>query len=173
MAHLLIDKEILIRPGKSVGNFSLGQDMQSVAKILGEPDAGDAAMGKAWGIWYDKGSKDSKNEEIAIYSAYSDSTMIAKAIKQIRVTSGKFKTTEGLGTGSNLSGFRSAYTDLKLTGRFLNIALGDTIMLYDSKSKGICIEAIRDISVAINVHPIGIDVNESYFTYDPKLKRMQ
>lgn len=165
------DTASLIVAGKALGAFRLKQDMQTVTTILGEPDAGDAAMGKAWGIWYEKDPSGGQKSEIAIYSSYKDSTMMAKDVKQIRTTVRRFKTTEGLGIGSTLSDFMRAYPDLKLQARYSG-GSSDTISLYDSESRGIAVEFVTDTCRAINVHPAGTRVTESYFTYDPALKKI-
>lgn len=165
------DTTSLIVAGKSLGRFRLKQDMQTVTTILGEPDAGDAAMGKAWGIWYEKDPSGGQKSEIAIYSSYKDSTMMDKDVKQIRTTARRFKTIEGLGIGSSVSDFKRAYPDLSLQAQY-SYGTSDTISLYDSESRGIAIELITDTCRAINVHPAGTPVNESYFTYDPALKKI-
>ncbi|RZK58182.1 MAG: hypothetical protein EOO91_08780 [Pedobacter sp.] len=46
------DAKFLIVPGKSIGKFYLGQNVIELDSILGKPDLSDAAMGKAWSIWY-------------------------------------------------------------------------------------------------------------------------
>lgn len=164
LSNVDVNKIVLIQPGRSVGNISLGQDMQAVGDTLGKPDAGDAAMGKAWGIWYDKDSKGGSRNEIAIYSAYADSTMTGKDVKQIRIADGKFKTKEGLGIGSSLSSFKATYPDLELRSGYLNTLSGDTLRVYDSKLKGLSAEVIRDICSAITIHSPGTYANETYFT---------
>lgn len=168
-----VEKGVFIKPGRSAGNIYLGEDMRAVADTLGKPDAGDAAMGKAWGIWYDKDSTGGTRNEIAIYSAYADSTMTGKDVKQIRVTDGKFKTKEGLGTGSNLSSFKAAYPDLELRSDYLNTSSGDTLRVYDSKSKGLSAEVIRDICSAVTIHSPGTYANETYFTIDTTWKQIK
>lgn len=167
-----VEQAVLIVPGKSLGNIQLGQDMQAVASILGEPDAGDAAMGKAWGIWYDKDSSARGKTELSIYSSYKDSTMMAKDVKQIRTTSKRFKTEEGIYVGCSLSNFKAAYPDVELRAQYAGTSSGDTIKLYDSRAQGIGAEFTNDSTRAITVHPSGTYTNETYFTFDSKLKKI-
>ncbi|MGX5687459.1 hypothetical protein [Arcticibacter tournemirensis] len=168
-----LNKGAFIQPGKSAGKISLGQDMPAVGNLLGEPDAGDAAMGKAWGIWYDKDSTAGERSEIAIYSSYADSTMMVKNVKQIRVTNDTFKTKEGLGTGSSLADFKAVYPDMEPRSEYLHTASGDTLRVYDSKSKGLATEIIRGTCTAITIHPSGVYANETYFTLDTNWKQIK
>ncbi|MGV3704652.1 MAG: hypothetical protein ACO1NU_04670 [Arcticibacter sp.] len=146
--------------------------MQLVSQALGKPDAGDAAMGKAWGIWYDTDSSDQQRTEIAIYSSYKDSSMMAHDVKQIRTTAKRFKTEAGLGVGSTYADFKNAYPDLALVAQYSNQSSKDTIKVYDSKQKGISVEFIENTSTAITVHETGKATNDTYFTYHPDLKKI-
>jgi hypothetical protein len=167
-----IEAKLLIVPGKSIGRYYLGQDMAQVDSLKGKPDTGDAAMGKAWSIWYGKKSTIGKRNEIAIYSGYADSTMKTKAVKQIRVISSRFETADGLNNGNILSNFQEKYTDFKHVGSYVDAQLGDTILVYDSQAKGIAVEFLRDISRAITVHAKGQALDESYYTMRPELKKL-
>jgi hypothetical protein len=164
------DAKFLIVPGKSIGRFYLGQDITELDSILGKPNFSDAAMGKAWSIWYRGDTSRFRKREIAVYSSYADSTMKWKAVKQIRVNSNKVTTVTGLNNGNLLSSFTAKYSDFKKVATFVNGNLGDTILLYDSKSNGIAAEFIRDISRAIIIHKKGEQVNETYLTLHPEWK---
>ncbi|MDQ7949812.1 MAG: hypothetical protein REI78_09550 [Pedobacter sp.] len=167
-----VEEKLLIVPGKSIGRYFLGQDVQQVDSIKGKPDAGDAAMGKAWAIWYGKNTTNGKRNELAIYSSYKDSTMASKAVKQIRVISSKFETNDGLNNGNTLSNFQVKYPDFKQIAVYYDSVLGDTIKVYDSQSNGIAVEFLRDISRAITVHAKGEALNESYYTLKPGLTKL-
>jgi hypothetical protein len=167
-----IEEKRLIVPGKSIGRFSIGQNVVAVDSILGTPDSSDAAMGKAWNIWYGRNSTSGKRNEIAIYSTYADSSMKWKAVKQIRVISGKFQTIEGLNNGNLLSSFEAKYPDFKKIATYFDAKLSDTIYLYDSKENGIAVEFLRDISRAITIHHKGEQVNESYYTLAKNLRKL-
>lgn len=167
-----IEGKLLIVPGKSIGRYFLGQDLAAVDSIKGKPDFSDAAMGKAWAIWYGKNSTNGKRNELAIYSTYKDSTMASKAVKQIRVISGKFETNDGLNNGNILSNFLVKYPDFIQVATYYDDKLGDTIKVYDSRQNGIAVEFLRDISRAITVHSKGEALNESYYTLKPDLKKI-
>ena len=167
-----VDAKLLIVPGKSIGRYFLGQNMVQVDSLKGKPDTGDAAMGKAWSIWYGKNSTGGKRNEIAIYSGYADRTMKGKSVKQIRVISSKFETVDGLNNGTLLSSFTAKYPDFKQIATYFDTKLNDTIKVYDSKDNGISVEFLRDISRAITIHQKSAQLNESYYTLLPNWKKL-
>jgi hypothetical protein len=167
-----IESKLLIVPGKSIGKYFIGQNMVQVDSLKGKPDFSDAAMGKAWSIWYGKNKTGNKRNEIAIYSTYGDSTMSFKTVKQIRVISSKFETNDGLNNGNLLSNFTANYPDLIQVSRYIDTNLGDTIQIFDSKMHGIAVEFLRDISRSIIVHPKGEALNDSYLTLHPEWKKL-
>ena len=167
-----VAKDLLIVPGESIGKIKLGQSITSLNEILGRPDAGDAAMGKEWGIWYEGDTTKNKKDEIAIYSAYTDSTMKEKSVKQIRITAEKYATAEQLSTGNVRFDFKVKYPDFKKVATYFDTKLGDTIKLIDSKSSGIAVEFLRGIGKAIMVHKKGEDVNTGYLTLHPEFKQL-
>jgi hypothetical protein len=167
-----IEAKLLIVPGKSIGRYFLGQLVQQVDSLKGKPDVSDAAMGKSWAIWYGKNKTGNKRNEIAIYATYSDSTMSTKVVKQIRVISSKFETSDGLNNGNLLSSFTANYPDFILISRYVDTNLGDTIQIYDSRANGIAVEFLRDISRAITVHEKGKAVNQTYLTLHPEWKKL-
>jgi len=132
---------------------------------LGSADAGDAAMGKAWGIWYDQ-----KKDEIAIYSSYADSTAVKKDIKQIRVTSSSFVTAQHLRTGGKLVDFEKDFTDAKRLATYFDSKTKDSILIFDSRENGIGVEVVNNLIRAITVHPKGTAVNETYLSLHPEWK---
>lgn len=165
-----VEAKLLIVPGKSVGRYFIGQHMDKVDSLRGKPDFGDAAMGKAWAVWYGKHKTGNKQNEIAIYSTYADSTMSSKAVRQIRVISSKFQTVDGLNNGNLFSSFAAKYADFSKVFSYVDTGLGDTIEVYDSKTNGIAVEFLRDISRAITVHPKGEAFDQSYYTLHPEWK---
>lgn len=167
-----VDEKLLIVPGESIGRYALGQNIKAIDSMKGKPDFSDAAMGKAWAIWYGKKSTGGKRNEIAIFSGYSDSTMSGKSVKQIRVISDKFETVDGLNNGNLLSNFTMKYSDFAHVSTYVNPKLHDTIKVYDSKSHGIAVEFLRDISRAITIHEKGKPLNDSYYTLKPELKKL-
>ncbi len=163
------DQRFLVVACRSVGEITIGADMEQVSQKLGKADAGDAAMGKAWGIWYGTDSTGGQRNEIAIYSTYRDTSMRVKDVKQIRVTSDKFKTADGFSLGTTLTALQSKFPDLKQISRYEN-AQKDTVLVYDSKKSGISFEFLKDKSIALTVHPENVAVNETYLTLHPEWK---
>jgi hypothetical protein len=173
LAKAAVSSKLLIVPGKSVGDISIGENIVVVDSLLGIPDDGDAAMGKAWAIWNENDSTGKKIGEIAVYSSYADSTATSKAVKQIRVTGSAYQTAEQLTTEDLKSNFKAKYPDFKKVATFVNATVGDTISVYDSQSNGIAVEFLRGISRAITVHAKGQPVNTSYLTIKPDLKQVE
>ncbi len=167
-----IDAKFLIVPGKSIGRYFIGQNMLQLDSLKGKPDFSDAAMGKAWSIWYGKKKTGNKKNEIAIYSTYGDSTMSFKVVKQIRIISSRFETVDGMNNGNLLSSFTTNYEDFVKVSRYVDTQLGDTIEVYDSKANGIAVEFLRDISRAITVHEKGTMVNQTYIMLHPEWKKI-
>ncbi|KLT65543.1 hypothetical protein [Pedobacter sp. BMA] len=168
----IVDERFLIVPGRSVGEISLGEDVESVGKILGKPDAGDAAMGKAWGIWYSNDSTGGMRDEIAVYSSYKDTTMRIKDVKQVRITSGKFKTQDGFTTGQSEADTKLKFPGMEKLSVYLN-QNNDTVTVYDAKQDGIGFEFLKGKSIGLTVHPMNQSVNATYLTLHPEWKRVE
>ena len=168
----IVDANFLIVPGLSVGEISLGEDMEKVGKLLGRPDAGDAAMGKAWGIWYSNDSGSGQRNEIAIYSSYRDTSMRVKDVKQIRITSPKFKTQDGFTTGFSESDTKLKFPAMERISSYLN-EQKDTITIYDAKQDGIGFEFLKGKSISLTVHPMNQSVNATYLTLHPEWKLIE
>ncbi|MDQ1142293.1 hypothetical protein [Pedobacter agri] len=167
-----IDSAFLVVPGKSIGEISLGENMTEVGKKLGRPDAGDAAMGKAWGIWYSKDSTDGQKNELAVYSSYRDTSMMVKEVKQIRITSAQFKTRNGLTTGGPEAVTKLKFPAMELVSSYLNQSK-DTVNVYDSRQDGIGFEFLKGKSISITVHPVNQSVNGTYLTLHPEWKLIE
>jgi len=155
-----------------VGEISLGEDMAKIGVKLGRPDAGDAAMGKAWGIWYSKDSTSGQRNELAIYSSYRDTSMRVKDVKQIRITSAQFKTQDGFTTGRSVSETKLKFSDIEKISSYLN-EQKDTVTVYDSKRDGIGFEFLKGKSISLTVHPMNQSVNGTYLTLHPEWKRIE
>ncbi|MFC3559384.1 hypothetical protein [Pedobacter jamesrossensis] len=168
----IVDERFLIVPGHSVGEISLGEDMQEVGKKLGRPDAGDAAMGKAWGIWYSNDSTNGQKNELAIYSSYRDTSMRVKDVKQIRITSGKFKTQDGYTTGQSEYDTKLKFPAMEKISSYLN-QQKDTVLVYDAKQDGIGFEFLKGKSISLTIHQINQSVNATYLTLHPEWKLIE
>lgn len=162
-----------IIPGKSIGNIALEETVDSLA-FLGQPDLSDAAMGKAWLTWYSTNSKRVNGKsELNIYTTYKDNEMKEKVVRQIRVTSPDFKTTEDLGTGKSFEAISTALAELDFLGSFRKPGSDNTVELYDATNSGIAFEientGSEKICIAVIVHTPGRKVTEEYITFHPDL----
>lgn len=168
----IVDERFLIVPGRSIGEISIGEDMQEVAKKLGRADDGDAAMGKAWGIWFSNDSTNGVRNELAIYSSYRDTSMRVKDVKQIRITSAKFKTQDGYSLGKSEYDTKLKFPAAEKISSFLN-EQKDTVVVYDDKQDGIGFEFLKGKSISLTVHPINQSVNGTYLTLHPEWKLIE
>ncbi|MCX2574842.1 hypothetical protein [Pedobacter sandarakinus] len=168
----IVDPTFLIVPGRSIGEISLGDSIEKVAKVLGKADGGDAAMGKAWGIWYGSKMENGDTDEIAIYSSYKDTTMHVKDVKQIRITSPKYKTQDGFTVGRTTSETKNKFPGMALASSYLT-ATKDTVQIYDAKQEGIAFEFLRGKGVALTIHPPNQSVNNTYLTLHPDWKILE
>lgn len=166
-----IDSKLLIVPGKSIGLTSLGQNTTALS-ILGKPDLSDAAMGKAWMVWYSKKNDASgfKNE-LMVSTGYKDSEMKDKVVKEIRINSVDFKTQNEIEVGDSFETIQKEFPDLKQVFKYINLETRKEILIYDSVSSGIAFEIQSDnkICVAIVVHPKQKEVNNEYLVLHPEL----
>ena len=168
----IVDSRFLIVPGRSVGEISLREDMTEVGKKLGRPDAGDAAMGKAWGIWFSNDSTAGFRNELAIYSSYRDTSMRVKDVKQIRITSPKFKTQDGFTTGLSASDTKLKFPAMEKVSSYLN-EKNDTVTVYDARQDGIGFEFLKGKSISLTIHPMNQSVNGTYLTLHPEWKLIE
>lgn len=167
-----VDGRFLVVAGHSVGEISIGEDMEQVGEKLGKPDFSDAAMGKAWGIWYGSDSTANGRDEVAIYSTYRDTSMRIKDVKQIRITSNQFKTQDGLSTGATLEDTKLKFPDIKKLSSYLN-EKKDTVVVYDAKKEGIGFEFLKGKSISVTVHPVNTALNQTYLTLHPEWKLIE
>ncbi|MBB6612980.1 hypothetical protein H7F15_18205 [Pontibacter sp. Tf4] len=164
------DTTFLILPGQRIGQVSLGQTAEQVSNILGKPDSGDAAMGKALSYWF---GKNRKNHVVAVYfsRSYTEGPEDNLLVRQVRVNSSAFKTPESLGAGSPIATIRQHYTIAPIayyqSGR-------QRIYIFDDMAKGIAFEtAVSDSScIAVTIHQAGEDVTNSYLPMHPDMTRL-
>lgn len=161
----ITDSKLHIVPGKSIGLTQLGQNAETLAS-LGKSDFSDAAMGKAWATWY---SKDGKKHELNIYTTYKDSEMKEKVIRQIRITSPEFKTSDKIATGKSLNEIQKSFPKVKLAGKYN--ANGKAVQLYDDADSGIAFEIENDSCIGIIIHETGKKVTDEYITLHPDMER--
>jgi hypothetical protein len=149
-----------IEPGKYIGNTKIGAAMEETAKQLGPANGGDAAMGKAWGIWYRKNADNSLDSSrfLAIYSAV-DGNEPAHHVKQVRINTASFKTAKGIKVGSSLASIKKAYPQISRAGIYENPVSHKRIELYDDTKRGIAFEITGKKCTAVTVHKSGEDLN--------------
>lgn len=166
---------LVIVPGNSIGNVSLGQNSQEL-DFLGQADLSDAAMGKAWLTWYSANSKRVNGKsELNIYTTYKDNEMKEKVVRQIRITSPDFKTADGIRAGMAFSEIQKLMPNLDYIGSFRNPGTGNPVELYDATPTGIAFEIENTGSekncIAIIIHPKDRNVTEEYQYFHPDLIR--
>ena len=132
------EKDWLLVPGVSAGRTRINQNAEEVFKTFGKPDGGDAAMGKSVAIWF--ANHDSTSFATSIYTVRDMGENPIARVKQIRVTSHRFKTKEGIGPSSFLSKIKSVY-DLKKVEDYEDSGLKYTVYNND---KGIAFEISSD-----------------------------
>ena len=168
----ILDEKYLIVPGKSIGQISLGDSLQKVNRLLGNADAGDAAMGKAWAIWYAKDPTTTQTSEFCVFSSYRDSSMSDKDVKEIRATSILYKTQDGFRVNRSFQDTKAKYSGLKEISKYLN-EKQDTITIYDDASSGIGFEFVKGKSTAISIHKPNEPIQSDYLSPNPKWKKIE
>ncbi len=102
-----IDSSFVLLPGIAAGKIKINEDSEEVIKVLGRPDSSDAAMQKMVAFWFDK--SDAVRYSTAIYAVRDTGDMPKARVRQIRITSPKFKTESGIGVTSTLNEVKKAY----------------------------------------------------------------
>lgn len=150
-----------IEPGKYIGNTKLGALMETTAKQFGPADGGDAAMGKAWGIWYSRKKADNSIDSsrfLAVYSTVA-ANEAGHRVKQIRVNTASFKTKAGIKVGSSLASIKKAFPKVSLAAVYEDTIRHNRIELYDDTKRGIAFEITGEKCTAVTVHKTGEDLN--------------
>lgn len=161
------DNAYEIIPGERIGLTKLEENTETLSE-LGRPDFSDAAMGKSWATWI---SKDDEKNELNIYSTYKDSEMKEKVVRQIRITSSKFKTPNEISTGKSLQEIQKAFSDIKLVAKYTDEKTKNIVEIYDSETNGIAFEFTQNECAAIIVHTKGKKVTDEYITLHPNMEK--
>jgi len=156
-----------IEPGKYIGNTQIGATADDMAAMLGPADGGDAAMGKAWSIWYShkKDKSLDSTRYLAVYSVREETGgKEAMVVKQIRVNTSSFTTEKGLRVGSSYIEIKKLFPAIKVVAEYQDKLKGRKIVLYDVRKAGIAFEMMtekggKQVCTAITVHPQGEDIN--------------
>lgn len=172
-ATIAISSEYLIVPGRSIGQTSLGEDVETLTNTLGKPDFSDAAMGKAWLVWFGKQRDEHNNRtELDVYVTYKDSTMTSKVVKQIRTTSAAFKVSDSVHVYASLATLKTRFPDIAPVRKYKD---GERdITLYDDVKRGIAFDVAlagnQQICTGITVHEPGKSVNDVYIQLQQEIK---
>ena len=159
-----------IKPGISIGQTTLNMKAEAVNQVLGKGDRSDAAMGKAWSVWYSKpNSSDTARHETTIYFVTNmGGPDEASRVKQIRVTSSFFKTTANLGVGMKLAVIQKAFPNLKAVQTYTSSKIKQSVTILDDTAAGIAFEINpQNTCVAVAVHEPQQPVNTTYINLFP------
>jgi hypothetical protein len=162
-----------IVPGERIGRTYLSQKVEEATKDLGQPDWGDAAMGKAWGTWNGEGP-DSLRHQLSIYSTRDTvDGQEAMLVQQVRVTSPSFVTTNGIHTGFLISEIRQYFPGIKAVGYYSD-QQQQRVYIYDDAAQGIAFDiALPDSTcTAIAVHRKGEKIVDTYLPLHPGLVKL-
>lgn len=132
-------EKFVIVPGKQIGNTEIGLDTEKLGS-LGKPDFSDAAMGKAWLVWYKNGKE--KSTKLMVYTTYKNNEMKEKVVSEIRINSDDFKTKNGIGVGSSFEIIKEAFPEISEFTKYRNQKTGKDVFIYDAPSSGIAFEFI-------------------------------
>lgn len=157
-----VNADSLVVPGKAIGNIVLGADAAPLMEIMGKPDSGDAAMGKAVAIWI------SGKNLTAIYTERNMGVDDTSRIRQIRSTYPGFLTNDHIGVGVTLKDIEQRMPVSRL-GEYTEGK--DTFALYTTR-EGISFEVNREEHcTGIIVHPAGSDPTSVYLPFHSNLRK--
>ncbi|WP_143159841.1 hypothetical protein [Chitinophaga jiangningensis] len=135
------DSTTLIQPGKRIGITVIQANADSLIKIIGKPDFSDAAMGTYLNTWYARHTDGIYQTSIFSQRNMGGPDEAITHVKSVYVTSHAFRTTNGLGPGTQMSTIQNLYT-LQHTGTFVKDK--DSLDLYEDLKSGISFEAGKD-----------------------------
>lgn len=157
-----VNTDSLVVPGKAIGHITLNTDAGPVMEIMGKPDSGDAAMGKAVSMWI------SGKNLTAIYTERNMGVDDTSRIKQIRSTYPGFVTNDHIGVGVTLKDIEQRMPVARL-GEYTEGK--DTFALYTTR-EGISFEVNREQQcTGIIVHPAGSDPTSVYLPFHSNLRK--
>lgn len=155
----------LIVPGKSIGKMMIGENSAKVFDLLGKPDMGDAAMGKALATWY-QGHDTAGSQVQVFFSRQMGTADDTSRVKQIRVTSPAFETADQIHVNTL---FKDISAKFKLDSIALYQQGGKAFSVYAATSEGIAFEVGDDRRCAgIIVFKAGLPL--SYFPFHGNMK---
>lgn len=167
-----------IQPGKSVGLTYIGEPADSLAKVLGNADGGDAAMGKAWAVYYNKDAQKrirDSSRYLAVYLTRDEP--IGMRVRQIRVNTPSFRANNDVKVGASLTKIRANFPNLLRAGIYLDTVTHTRYYLYDAVRQGIAFEinSTNNACTAITVHDTTKTIANTYLTVpgNERMKKVQ
>lgn len=160
-----IKPQHLIVAGKSIGQTTLNMKAETIHNVLGSSDKSDAAMGKAWAVWYAKAAVPNKvrHSTILYFATNMGAADAASRVKQVRVNSSFFKTKTRLGVDSKLPNITLAYPNIKPVTSCSAPGTAQPVIILDDKAAGIAFEINAEkVCVAVVVHEPHQAVNTIY-----------
>lgn len=166
------DSAHLIVPGERIGPLTLNMPHTAISDAMGEPDSGNAAMGKSLQFWLNQGQP---QDYLAVYIVNNfDGTGSPAKVKQIQVTSPNYKTSNGISTGSTMPAIREQFGSLNPIAYYTN-KQNKKVYIFDDQAEGITFEVTPPDStcVAITVHEKGKDITATYLPIHPDTTRLR
>ena len=162
----LIDSNVLIIPGKSIGYIYLNEVQDSIISKLGKPDAGDAGMGKSVSIY--KNTENNSSFKI-YYTTNMGAANEASRAKLFHTNSTFFSTENKIRIGSGLEEIKKYFPQVKHLA-VISIEK-DTFQLYDAVEKGIAFEMDKEnICRGITLHTAGEVIQPTYLPFYQSFK---
>ncbi|HEY0272029.1 MAG TPA: hypothetical protein VGC22_02540 [Chitinophaga sp.] len=165
-----------IVPGRSIGYTSLGETGDSMALTLGKPDGGDAAMGKAWAVYYNKNAAGQVRDSARYLAVYlvRDEGSAGMRVRQIRINTASFRAGNDIKVGASLQKIKAYYPGILRAGIYQDTVTHTRYYLYDAVQKGIAFEinANTNTCTAITVHAPAQTVTSTYLSA-PGYERMK
>lgn len=120
-----VEYEKQIIPGKRIGKIALNENATALLDSLGQPDFGDAAMGKAISTWHQ-----GLDNQLTLYTTMKMGVEDFSRIKAIRSLSSEYKTKNNIGVNSSLKEIEKYFTlqeigKLPLDGKRYSLYLSD------------------------------------------------
>ncbi|WP_377117615.1 hypothetical protein [Mucilaginibacter litoreus] len=159
----------LIVPGVSLGQTALNESSENVIKRLGQPDGGDAAMGKSVSVWYADHNK--KGYATHMFFSRDMGNDDTARVKDIRISSPAFKINTKLYTGVLLKNAEAVYKLRKVGAFTVNNSERN---IFDDAASGIAFDADRSGTITgIMVHEKGKTALPAYMAFFDTVKQAQ
>lgn len=128
---------LLIKPGESIGNIKLDDDMQALTMQSGKPDENDAAMGSASYTWFARHDAAGYRTSVYGHRNFGAADENIMHIKKILVNSPTYVTSDGIHTGTGRDSLNRFF---QLTDSSKYSVKGKIVHVFADVSKGIAFE---------------------------------